>query len=84
MTVSPHCSTSIQVFSKVLGTLEGFKAKLFIDSHTHPIFCKARPVPYRIRPQVDSQIDKLLSQNILEPVPFSDWAAPIYCPRHET
>ena len=65
------------VFSKELGTLKGFKAKLFIDSHTRLIFCKARPVPYCIRPQVDSQIDKLLSQNILEPVPFSDWAAPI-------
>ena len=33
------------VFSKELGTLKGFKAKLFIDSHTRPIFCKARPVP---------------------------------------
>ena len=65
------------VFSKELGTLKGFKAKLFIDSHTRPIFCKARPVLYRIRPQVDSQIDKLLSQNIFEPVPFSDWGAPI-------
>ena len=51
------------VFTKELGPLKGFKAKLFIDSHTRPIFCKARPVPYRIRPQVDSQIDKLLSQN---------------------
>ena len=65
------------MFSKELGTLKDFKAKLLIDSHTDLIFCKARPVPYRICPQVDSQIDKLLSQNILEPVPFSDWAAPI-------
>ena len=63
------------VFSPTLGTLKGFKAKLFVDD-TRPNFCKARPVPYRTRPQIDSQFDKLLEQ-IIEPVLFSDWAASI-------
>ena len=64
------------VFSEKLGTLKNFQAKLFVDD-SKPIYCKARPVPYCIRSKVDSQIDKLLEQNIIEPVPFSDWAAPI-------
>ena len=64
------------VFSQKLGTLKGFKAKLYVNSH-QPIFCKARPVPYAIRSQVEAELEKLTQQNILEPVPFSDWAAPI-------
>ena len=64
------------VFSEKLGTLKNFQAKQFIDD-SKLIYCKARPVPYCIRSKVDSQIDKLLEQNIIEPVPFSDWAAPI-------
>ena len=64
------------VFSKGLGTLKGFKAKLYVNN-TKPIFCKARPVPYAIRSQVEAELEKLVKQKILEPVPFSDWAAPI-------
>ena len=41
-----------------------------------PIFCKARPVPYSIRTQVEDQID-IVQQKIIEPIPISDWAAPI-------
>ena len=59
-----------------LGTLKGFKAKLYVNN-TKPIFCKARPVPYAIRSQVEAELEKLVKQKILEPVPFSDWAAPI-------
>ena len=64
------------VFSQKLGTLKGFKAKLYVNNH-QPIFCKARPVPYAIRSQVEAELEKLTQQNIFEPVPFSDWAAPI-------
>nr|MCH9717641.1 DDE-type integrase/transposase/recombinase [Gammaproteobacteria bacterium] len=66
-----------QIFDDSLGTLKGFKVKLFVDSETKPIFCKARPVPYSIRSEVEIQLEKLVHQNILEPIPFSDWAAPI-------
>jgi len=66
-----------KIFSEGLGQLKGFKAKLFVDTNTKPVFCKARPVPYSIRSSVDKQLDKLVEQNIIEPLPFSDWAAPI-------
>ena len=65
------------VFSDGLGTLIGFKAKLYIDDDHAPIYCKARPVPYAIRSQVENELKKLQQQGIIEPVSSSDWAAPI-------
>ena len=66
-----------KVFDSSLGTLKGFQAKIFVKKDTKPIFCKARPVPYSIRSQVETQLETLVQQNILEPIFFSDWAAPI-------
>ena len=66
-----------QVFNEGLGTLKNFKTKLFIVDNAKPIFCKARSVPYSIRQLVEKQLDKLVEQHILEPVVFSEWAAPI-------
>ena len=64
----------LTVFSKSLGTLKGFEAKLYIKN-TKPIFCKSHPVPYATRSQVEAELEKLVKQKILEPVTFSDWAA---------
>ena len=49
--------THSKVFSKDLGTLKGFKAKLFIEGNAKPIFCRARPVPYNIRSLVKKQLE---------------------------
>lgn len=43
----------------------------------HPRFFKARPVPYAIAPKVEEEIDRLLKMDIIEPVQYSSWAAPI-------
>ena len=64
------------VFSEILGTLKGCKAKLYVNSDT-PIFCKARPVPYALRSQVETELENLVQRRIIEPIPYSDWAAPI-------
>ena len=66
-----------KVFGEGLGQLKGFKAKLFVDSNTKPVFRKARPVPYSFRSSVEKQLDQLVEQNIIKPVPFSNWAARI-------
>lgn len=30
-----------------------------------------------MKPKLDAEIDKLLTENIMTPVKFSDWAAPV-------
>ena len=48
-----------EVFKEELGSLKGFKAKLWVNDD-NPIYCKARPVPYSVRSLVEDQIDKLV------------------------
>ena len=41
-----------KLFEKGLGTLQGHKAKLYVDPQAIPKFCKARSVPYAMRGKV--------------------------------
>ena len=41
-----------------------------------PSFCKARTVPYAMWEKVE-ELDRLVAEGTLEPVDYSDWAAPI-------
>ena len=70
-------STHAAVFEETLGTLQGFKAQVHVDSAATPKFCKARTVPYAYRAMVEAELDRLVEQEILTPVQFADWAAPI-------
>ena len=65
------------VFTEKLGTLKGFKAKLYVDESKLAIYCKARPVPYTFQAQVEDELNRFVQQKIIEPIPFSKWAAPI-------
>ena len=65
------------MFRAELGTLHGFQAKIHVNPDTVPMFCSARPVPYSMRPLVEEELEKLVSQGVIEPVTFSGWAAPI-------
>ena len=64
------------MFQDGLGTLQGFKAKIFMEGAT-PRFCKARTVPYALKDLVDKELDRLVAEGTLEPVQFSEWASPI-------
>lgn len=44
---------------------------------TTPTFCKARPVPFSLRPKVGAEIDGLLEAGILSKVDRSEWATPL-------
>ena len=65
------------VFKSELGTLNGVEAKIHIDPQAKPIFYKARTVPLAFRQKVERELERLEKQGIIEPVQFSDWAAPI-------
>ena len=57
--------------------MSGVKAKIHVDDGARPIYCKARPVPYLLKDQIDLELNRLFKEGTLEPVDFSEWAAPI-------
>jgi len=65
------------VFQIELGLLKGYKAKLSVNASVTPVFCKACPVPYSMLPLVEKELEQMVQQEVLEPVQFADWAAPI-------
>lgn len=60
-----------------MGTLKGIEARIKVPETANPKFCKARPVPYAIKPKVDAELDRLVKAGVLEKVETSDWATPI-------
>ena len=65
------------VFQEGLGTLVGFKAKIYVDPTAKPKFHRARSVPYALREMVDQELQRLQQEGTCEPVEMSEWAAPI-------
>ena len=66
-----------EVFTEELGTLQGYKAHIHVDPAVKPKFCRARTVPYARRDQVEKELERLVEADVLEPVRFAEWAAPI-------
>ena len=65
------------VFKDELGTVQGVSAKIYVDPDTQPQFHKARPVPFALRKKVEEELERLQTLGIIQPIQFSDWAAPI-------
>ena len=71
------CQEFLEVFQDGLGTLKRFKATIHVDQDVNPVFCKARPVPYALKPLVEQELANLEKDGVISPIAFSDWAAPI-------
>ena len=67
----------VDLFKEELGLVKGVKATLSVDKTATPRFFRARSVPFALRDRVEAELDKLVKEEILHPVQFSDWAAPI-------
>ena len=65
------------VFQEGLGSFKEYEAKINVDPDASPQFYKARTVPYAMREKVEAELDRLVAEGTLEPVEYSDWAAPI-------
>ena len=65
------------VFKPELGTLRGMEAKLHVEAEAQPLFFRARTVPFALRQKVEQELERLEQEGVVEPVTFSDWAAPI-------
>lgn len=64
-------------FRKELGTLKGFKDTIQVPANATPRFYRPRSVPYAMKPIVDAEIERLIKEDIIAPVKYSDWAAPV-------
>ena len=64
-------------FDDKLGTFSSAKARIILKEGSQPRFCKARQVPYSIRPKVEAELRRHQSEGILSKVEWSDWATPI-------
>ena len=50
---------------------------MHVDPKVQPRFCRPRPVPYAVRNKVEVELECLEREGFIEPVQFSNWAAPI-------
>ena len=57
--------------------IKGVVAKIHVTENTKPLYFRARPLPYALKNKVDVEIDRLLTEKIIEPVEISEWAAPV-------
>ncbi|XP_072141807.1 uncharacterized protein [Dermacentor andersoni] len=65
------------VFSKKLGTIQKFEAKIVLKPGAGPVFCRARPVPFALQERVERQLREHVETGMLRPVMRSDWATPL-------
>ncbi|CAI5640403.1 unnamed protein product [Oreochromis niloticus] len=65
------------VFKNELGTLRGTTVKLCVDPFARSRFFKPRTVPYAMKAKVEAELERLQQIGVIEPIEFSDWAAPI-------
>ena len=52
-------------------------AKILIDSRATQKYCRARIVPFALRKRVENELERLENLGVIEPIRFSEWAAPI-------
>ena len=64
-------------FWEDLGHIKDAPATIHIDPAHTPRFYKARPVPYSLHSKVEKELSRLQEQGVIQPVQFSDWAAPV-------
>ena len=63
------------VSDKSLGTLRGVKAQLILEDGAQPKFCRARNVPYAVKPYFEKELERLQEEGILSPIEYSPWAS---------
>lgn len=66
-----------EVFKDELGTLKGFTAKIHVSSDATPCFFKPRSAAFAMKTKIEAELDRCQDNKIMEPVKFSDWAAPL-------
>ncbi|KAJ8047536.1 hypothetical protein HOLleu_06562 [Holothuria leucospilota] len=67
---------------KGIGKINTDPIKLHIDTDVEPKAQKLRPIPFKVRKDVDAEIQRLLEADVIEPVEGpTPWVSPIVTPR---
>ncbi|XP_015266366.1 PREDICTED: uncharacterized protein K02A2.6-like [Gekko japonicus] len=69
-----------EVFGGGLGRYNGPPVSFDLDPGVRPIRLKYRKVPIPFKAKIEAELDKLVEQGVLEPVPFGKWETPIVTP----
>ena len=62
------------VFQKGVGAIRGYRADIRLKEGPKPIFKKSRSVACALQPLLETELDRMISDGILEPVKNSDCA----------
>ena len=65
------------VFREGLGELKVAQARIHVGPNVQPRFHRPRSVLFALRGKVEEELERLHCEGVLQPVQFSDWAAPI-------
>ena len=65
------------VFSKAVGTIKGYKAVINLKQGAKPFFKKSRSVTYAPQPALETELERMQAEGILELVERSEWATPL-------
>ena len=63
------------IFSGELGIMKSEKAKIYLKANSIRKLLKA-PLPYALKNKIEFKIERMVKNNILEPVDVSEWATP--------
>ena len=66
-----------EVFSGKLGRLQNVEVKLPVIATTSPKFYRPRQLPYALREKIETELFDLTKGGTIEPIHYSEWAAPI-------
>ena len=58
-----------------LGTLRGVKAQLILEDGAQPKFCRARNVPYAVKPYFEKELERLQEEGTIYPIEYNPWAS---------
>lgn len=65
------------MFKEELGQLKGTTKNIHVNPEAQPRFYKPQRLPFAVKPLVEAELQRLVEEKIIEPVQFSEWAAPI-------
>ncbi|CAF1016621.1 unnamed protein product [Brachionus calyciflorus] len=66
------------LFTNKIGCLKGQEIELHIDPNVKPVQQKLRPTPFHMRESFDKELQKMIEQDIIEPVTGpTPWVSPV-------